>query len=47
VLEIIWSWLEKNNLISNNVVVRNTLESWYDRNKMAFVIVVSLVFGTN
>lgn len=29
VLEIIWSWLEKNNLIENSVLVRNTLESWY------------------
>lgn len=47
VLEIIWSWLEKNNLIENNVLVRNTLESWYEKNKMAFVIMVSLIFGNN
>ena len=45
--EVVWSWLEKNGLVDNGVVIRTTLESWYEKNKLAYVMLVSLIFGTN
>ena len=44
---MVWSWLEKNGLVDNGVVIRTTLESWYEKNKLAYVMLVSLIFGTN
>ena len=45
--EVIWSWLDKNQLIDNGVVMKTNLESWYEKNKLAYVMLVSLIFGTN
>jgi hypothetical protein len=47
VLSAVWSWLERNWLIENGVMVRSAFKSWYRSNKMAFVIMVSLIFGSN
>lgn len=45
--EVVWSWFERNNLIDNGVLQRSILESWYEKNKLAYVMLVSLIFGTN
>jgi hypothetical protein len=46
VLNIVWSWLDRNGFVEDEVVLRNSLKSWYDKNKMVFAIMVSLIFGT-
>jgi hypothetical protein len=47
VLNIVWSWLERNGLVESGVLLRNTLQSWYGKYKMAFVVLTSLIFGTH
>jgi hypothetical protein len=47
VLNIVWNWLERNGIVEDDVVLRNTLQSWYGNNKMAFAIMISLIFGTH
>lgn len=29
------------------MVLRSVLESWYEKNKLAYVMLVSMIFGTN
>lgn len=45
--EVIWSWFEKNRLIENGKLLSIILESWYQQNKMAYSMLISLIFGTN
>ena len=47
ILEVIWSWLDKNHLVEENVVRKTTLETWYEKNKLVYMLIISMIFGTN
>ena len=45
--EVIWSWLDKNHLVEEDIVRKTTMETWYERNKLVYMLLISMIFGTN
>lgn len=47
ILQIIWLWLERNGVIVNEILRRDNMTSMYERNKLVYYFLISLIFGTN
>ena len=47
ILMTIWCWLEKSGVIINDILRRNHMQLLYERNKVLYYFIISLVFGTN
>lgn len=48
ILNTIWNWLEKNGVTSNSLSIRRIdMQIMYERNKLVYYFLISLIFGTN
>ena len=47
ILKTIWSWLEKNGVIGNEIIRRSNMQLLFERNKIVSYFLISLIFGTN
>ena len=47
ILKTIWSWLEKNGVIGNEIIRRSNMQLLFERNKIVYYFLISLIFGTN
>lgn len=48
VLKTVWNWLERNGVTSNGLSLRRIdMQIMYERNKLVYYFLISLIFGTN
>lgn len=47
ILNTIWSWLEHNGATSPSGIRRLDMQMLYERNKLVYYFLISLIFGTN
>jgi hypothetical protein len=47
ILNTIWNWLEHNGVTSSCSIRRQDMQILYERNKLVYYFLISLIFGTN
>ena len=47
ILRTVWGWFEKSKVIYNGILRRNDIRTLYERNKLVYLFLTSLIFGTN
>ena len=47
ILRTVWGWFEKAKVVYNGFIRRNDIRTLYERNKLVYLFLTSLIFGTN
>lgn len=47
ILNTIWGWLDHNGVTSSSGIRRLDMQVLYERNKLVYYFLISLIFGTN
>lgn len=47
ILNTVWCWFERNGVIVQGIIRSSDLPLMYERNKLVYYFLISLIFGTN